>query len=151
MFSWYQCRSSKFQLCSKNQPKLRKDEITNNSNSLLMNKYFHTILIRDFYHFNLCKFRSSSARDSGSCARAWPYIKLYSENALFYLKSSSLLPGINQTIYLYSYDDLGKVHQSCNFYDPRGRSWPYVIQWKCIISLNILSTPRHTSDKLSIK
>ena len=41
-----------------------------------------------------CKFHDPRGR--GSCARAWPY-KLYSENALFFLKSSSLLPGINQT------------------------------------------------------
>ena len=41
-----------------------------------------------------CKFHDPRGR--GSCARVWPY-KLYSENALFFLKSSSLLPGINQT------------------------------------------------------
>ena len=36
-----------------------------------------------------CKFHDPRGR--GSCARAWPY-KSYSENALFFLKSSSLLP-----------------------------------------------------------
>ena len=66
----------------------------------------------------------------GSCARAWPYIKSYSENALFFLKSSSSLPGINQTNYLYSNDEQGRVFQNCNFYDPQGwgsdvRAWPY--------------------------
>ena len=33
---------------------------------------------------------------AGVLARAWPY-KSYSENTLFVLKSSSLLPGVDQT------------------------------------------------------
>ena len=68
----------------------------------------------------------------GSCSRAWLYIKSYSENALFFFKFSSLLPGINQTKYLNSIDDQGRVYQNWNFYGPRGSSscakmWPYVI------------------------
>ena len=53
-----------------------------------------------------------------------------SENALFLKKSSSLLPGIDQTNYVYSIDDQGRVYQNCKFQYPRGwnsdvRVWPY--------------------------
>ena len=47
----------------------------------------------------------------------WPY-KLYSENALFFLKSSSLLPGIDQTNQVCGNDDQGKVYKNCRFKDP---------------------------------
>ena len=52
------------------------------------------------------------------CARAWPF-KSYSENALFLFKSSSLLPGINQTNYVYRNDDQGRVYQIVTFMTPR--------------------------------
>ena len=69
-------------------------------------------------------------RGRGFCARVWPY-KSYSENALFLLKSSSLLPGIDQTNYVYSIiEDQGRVYLNCKFHDPRGwssdvRVWPF--------------------------
>ena len=56
-----------------------------------------------------CKFHDPRGR--GSCSRVWQYTcKSYSENALFLLKSSSLLPGIDQTNYVYSIDDQGRVY-----------------------------------------
>ena len=48
------------------------------------------------------KFHDPEGRDS--CTRVWPY-KSFSENALFLRKSSSLLPGIDQTTEEYSNDD----------------------------------------------
>ena len=57
----------------------------------------------------------------GSFAREWPKSHTCSENALFLLKSSPLLPGIDQTNYVYSDDDQGRVYQNCKLYDPRGR------------------------------
>ena len=59
----------------------------------------------------------------GFFAGAWPH-KSYSENALFLWKSSSLLPGIDQTnSVLYSSDDQGSLYmyQNCKFHEPRGR------------------------------
>ena len=52
-----------------------------------------------------------------------------SENILFLLKSSFLLPGIDQTN-CYCNDDQGMVLQNCIFHDPWGRGscakvWPY--------------------------
>ena len=44
----------------------------------------------------------------------WPY-KLYSQNALFLQRSSSLLPGIDQTKYIYSNDDQRGFTQIVNF------------------------------------
>ena len=45
----------------------------------------------------------------------------YSENALFlYEKSSTLFPDIDQTNYVYSIDDQGRVYHDCKFHDPRG-------------------------------
>ena len=41
------------------------------------------------------KFKFHDTRGRGSCDRVWPY-KSYSENALFFLKSSSLPPGIDK-------------------------------------------------------
>ena len=43
---------------------------------------------------------------------------------------SSLLPGIDQTNYVYSNDDQGRVYQNCNLNDPGGRGsyarvWPF--------------------------
>ena len=75
----------------------------------------------------MCKFHDPWGR--GSCARVWPY-KSYSENALFLLKSSSLLPGIGQTNQVCSNDDQGEIYQNCKFHDPLGRgscarAWPY--------------------------
>ena len=58
----------------------------------------------------------------GSCARIWPY-KPYSEYTLFFKKSSSLLPGIDQTNYLYNNDDQGKVYKNCKFHDPLGQGF----------------------------
>ena len=48
----------------------------------------------------------------------------------FLKKSSSLLPGIDQTNQVCSNDDQGRVYQNCKFHDPRGRgscarAWPY--------------------------
>ena len=40
----------------------------------------------------------------------------------FFLKSSSLLTGIDPTNLLLSQDGLGKVYQNCKFYDPLGRT-----------------------------
>ena len=42
----------------------------------------------------------------------------------------SSLPGIDQTKYVYSNDDQGRVYQNCNYHEPgdRGsyaRMWPY--------------------------
>ena len=53
-----------------------------------------------------CKFHDPRGR--GSCARVWPY-KSWSKNALFLKKSSSLLPGIDQTNQVGSNDDQGRV------------------------------------------
>ena len=78
--------------------------------------------------FQNCKFHDPQGR--GFCARVWPY-KSYSENALFLLKSSSLLPGIDQTNYVYSIiEDQGRVYLNCKFHDPWGwssgvRVWPF--------------------------
>ena len=41
-----------------------------------------------------------------------PLYAAYSETALFLYKSSFLLPGIDQTNYVYSIDDQGKVYQN---------------------------------------
>ena len=54
------------------------------------------------------------------------------ETKHYSLKKSSLLPDIDQTNYVYSNDDQGRVYQNCNFHDPQGRcscarEWPYVI------------------------
>ena len=46
----------------------------------------------------------------GSCARMWPYTS-YSETAVFLYQSSSLLPGIDQTIQVCRNDDQGRVYQ----------------------------------------
>ena len=49
----------------------------------------------------------------------------------FFLKSFSLLPGIDQTNYVYSIiEDQGRVYLNCKFHDPRGwssgvRVWPF--------------------------
>ena len=48
----------------------------------------------------------------------------------FFKNLSSLLPVIDQTNYVYSIDDQGRVYQNCKFHDPRGwgsdvRAWPY--------------------------
>ena len=59
-----------------------------------------------------CKFHDPWGR--GSCASALSY-KSYSETALFLLKSSSLLPGIDQTNQVCSYDDQARVYQNCKF------------------------------------
>ena len=53
---------------------------------------------------------------AGGYARARPY-KSHSENALFLLKSSSLLPGIDQTNQVCYNDDQGSVYQNCKFHD----------------------------------
>ena len=58
-------------------------------------------------------------RDRGSCARVWSY-KSYVENALFLLKSSSLLRSIDQTNQVCSNDDHGRVYQNCKFVLGRG-------------------------------
>ena len=50
-------------------------------------------------------------------ARAWPF-KSYSDNALFLFKTPSLLPGINQTNYVYRNDDQGST-KIVNFMTPR--------------------------------
>ena len=58
---------------------------------------------------------------------------------------SPLLPVIDQTNYVYSIDDQGRVYQNCKFHDPRGwgsdvRAWPYKsLKWICSIfySINI--------------
>ena len=39
----------------------------------------------------------------------------------FFKNLSSLLPVIDQTDYVYSIDDQGRVYQNCKFHDPRGR------------------------------
>ena len=36
----------------------------------------------------------------------------------FFKNLSSLLPVIDQTTYVYSIDDQGRVYQNCNFHDP---------------------------------
>ena len=48
----------------------------------------------------------------------------------FFKNLSSLLPVIDQTNYVYSIDDQGRVYQNCKFHDPLGRGscagpWPY--------------------------
>ena len=48
----------------------------------------------------------------------------------FFKNLSSLLPFIDQTNYVYSIDDQGRVNQHCKFHDPRGwgsdvQTWPY--------------------------
>ena len=48
----------------------------------------------------------------------------------FFKNFSSLLPVIDQTNYVYSIDDQGRVYQNCKFQDPRGwgsdvRASPY--------------------------
>ena len=58
-----------------------------------------------------------------------PY-KSYSENALFFLKSSFQLSGIDQTNQICSNDNQGRFYQSCKFHEPRGRgfcarAWPF--------------------------
>ena len=50
----------------------------------------------------------------------------------FLQKSSTLLRGIDQTNYIYSNDDQGRVYQNYKFHDPwdRGsfaRAWPYKV------------------------
>ena len=60
--------------------------------------------------------------------RVWPY-KSCNAYAIFLLKSSFLLPGIDQTN-CYCNDDQGMVLQNCIFHDPWGRGscakvWPY--------------------------
>ena len=70
----------------------------------------------------------------------------YSRNALFLIKTSSLLMGIDQTNWVYSNDNEGRVYQNCKFHDPRGkdscaRAWPYKSYSEnafIIISLKIL-------------
>ena len=74
-----------------------------------------------------CKYHDPWGR--GSCARAWPY-KSYSENALFLLKSSPLLPCIDQTNQVCSNDDQGRVYQKFKFHVQWGRGscamvWPF--------------------------
>ena len=54
-----------------------------------------------------------------------PVVKMH----LFVEKSSSLLPVIDQTNYVYSDDDQERVYKNCNFHDSRGRGscarvWP---------------------------
>ena len=56
-------------------------------------------------------------RGRNSCARVWPY-KSYSENALFLKKSSSVLPGMDETNAVYSDDDKGRVYPNYNFMTP---------------------------------
>ena len=48
----------------------------------------------------------------------------------FFKNLSSLLQVIDQTNYVYSIDDQGRVYQNCKFHDPRGRGscarvWPF--------------------------
>ena len=39
----------------------------------------------------------------------------------FFKNPFALLPGFDQTNYVYSNDDQGKVYQNCKFHDPRVR------------------------------
>ena len=70
----------------------------------------------------------------------------------FFKKTFSLLPGINQTNYVYSNNDQERFYQNFNFHDPLGsgscaRARPHKsLQRKCIIS----SLLPYRSDKLSI-
>ena len=108
-----------------------------------------------------------------SCARVWPY-KLYSENALFFLKSSSLHSGMIQTNQLQVNDDQGRVYVNCKFHDPGPGvlvlgcgNWNHIV--KMLISYWLIDwlefytvsaiflkkkifffRPNHRSDKLSI-
>ena len=72
-------------------------------------------------------------------ARAWPK-KSYCENALFFKKSSSLHPIMDQTNYVYSNDDQGREEPTKfgNFMTPRTGvvvlgCGKWIIQWICIV------------------
>ena len=74
----------------------------------------------------------------------------------FLKKSSSLLPGVDQTNQVCSNDDQGRVYQNVNFMTPEagvlvlGRGHISRIV-KCIIYLKIFfPTQEHGSDKISI-
>ena len=62
-----------------------------------------------------CKFHDTQGRDS--CAGACPYL-LYRENALFLLKYSLLLRGIEQTKLVYRYDVPGSSTKIVNIMTP---------------------------------
>ena len=44
-------------------------------------------------------------------------INSYNENTLFLQKSSSLLPGIDQTKQVFRNDDQGRLYQNCKLHD----------------------------------
>ena len=92
-------------------------------------------------------------RGKGYCARAWPY----NENALFLLKSSSLLPGIDKTKWVKINDEIRRVYQIVNFITPfarvivLGRGHKGHKNKNCIIPLKILLSPaKHVSYKLIV-
>ena len=92
------------------------------------------------------KYNFHDTLGRGFCARVWP-CKSYSLKCITSLKISSLLPGKDQTNYLYCFYDQGRVYQNYIFHDPRGlgsdiRAWPQSHFSEYVVSstLSIYST-----------
>ena len=101
--------------------KCKIDVFLKNSSSLLPGigrQIKYLVIITKVGSTKFVNFYDPRAR--GSSARVWIY-KTKGEMHYFFFKSSSLLPGIDQTNLVYSNDDHGKVYQNFNFRDPRGR------------------------------
>ena len=63
-------------------------------------------------------YQNGQFHERGSCAGAWLH-KSYSVNALFLVKSSSVLLSIDQTNRVYSKDNSGRVYQNGKFHNAK--------------------------------